>query len=136
MKGLAVVLQVAAHTVFSAGIVHLQFKVIAVPCRKILPDFLVAIEAFKCRGAGSKGMTGSTLRGAAEGRVGFGKRAGGNLRANGERSEQTDSEEQERKKKNSLEEFAERSCVDVTRRAFAHAVLRIFDRKQLRERVA
>ena len=136
MKGLAVVLQMAAHTIFSAGIVYFQFKVIAVPCRKILRDFLVAIEAFKCRRAGSEGMARSALRGAAEGRVGFRKRARGNLRASGERNEQTGSEEQERKEESPLEEFAQRSSVDVTRRAFAHAVLRIFDRKQLRERVA
>lgn len=61
LKGFTVVFQVAAHAIFSIGIAHLHFEVIAVLGGKILGNFFVAINAFEGRRTGSKGVAGSAL---------------------------------------------------------------------------
>lgn len=61
VEGFTVVFQVAAHAIFSIGIAHLHFKVIAVLGGKILGNFFVAINAFEGRRTGSKGVAGCAL---------------------------------------------------------------------------
>jgi len=121
----AIVVQVASDTVFSVGIAHLHFEMIAVLRRKILRDLLVAVEALKGRRACSKNMARIALAGSAERRMGFGKRAGRNLGACGSRHKQTDAKEQERKKHGPFEKSANRVRSGAVRRALAHAVLRV-----------
>lgn len=96
VKGLAVVFQVAAHTIFAIGIAHLHFEVVTVLRGKILRDFFVTIDALEGGSAGPERVAGSALRGAAEGRVGFGERSGRDLRADHGGEEQSDAQEQER----------------------------------------
>ena len=106
MKGFPVVFQVTADTVFSRRILHLHFKVVTVLCRKILSYFLVAIEAFESWRAGAECVTGIALRRTGERRVGLGERSGRNLSLNPGRSEQTNTDKQERKEESPLEKSA------------------------------
>lgn len=79
----AVVLHVAAHAVFAIRIFHFEAGVIALLLGKETRDFLVAIQALEGGRLGAKLMaTRATCR-AAEGFVGFGKRAGRNLTGGG-----------------------------------------------------
>jgi len=82
-KVLAVVLEMAADAVFPIGIVHLNLKVVAVLRGQPPGDFLVAIETLESGSAGTKYVAACALRSAAQRLVGFGKRAGGNLRTRG-----------------------------------------------------
>lgn len=76
----SVVLQVATDTVFAIRIGHLKPRVIPVLCGQALRYFLVAVEAFECRGAGAELVAARALGRPAEGLVGFGKRAWRDLR--------------------------------------------------------
>jgi len=58
---LAIVLQVATHTIFPMRILQLHVEVIAMLVQKILGDFLVAIEALKCGSASAENVAGTAL---------------------------------------------------------------------------
>lgn len=62
MEVLAVVLQMAANTIFAVRIGHLKLVVVSVLGAEILGDFLVAIQTFKGGRAGAKLMATCTLR--------------------------------------------------------------------------
>ncbi len=62
IEGFSVVLQMAAHAIFAVGIAHLNLEVVAVLGRKILGDFLVAIEALEGGRDGAKGVARCALR--------------------------------------------------------------------------
>lgn len=68
---LAVMLEVAAHTILAVRILHLHLGVITVFIGESFGDFLVAIETFIGGSAGAKLMTGVALRRTAEGRMCF-----------------------------------------------------------------
>ena len=76
----AVVLEVAAHTIFAIGILHLQAKVVAVFAGEDLGDFFVAIETFERGSACAKNVAGVALHGAGKRRVRFREWTGRNLR--------------------------------------------------------
>lgn len=97
-------LQMAADAVFSRGIVHLHFEVIAMLGGKILGYFLVALKTLEGRRAGAERVAGIALRSAGQRRVRLGKWAGRNLGMSGTGNEQTDSEEQEREEGGPFEE--------------------------------
>ena len=57
----AIVFQVAAHAVFAAGIFNPEPRVISSVCGKMLRDLFVAVEALKCRSAGTELVAGRAL---------------------------------------------------------------------------
>ncbi len=85
----AVVLEVAAHTIFAIGILHLQAKVETVFAGEGLGNFFMAIEAFELRSACAKNVAGVALRGAGKRRVRFREWTGRNLRVRLSRENQS-----------------------------------------------
>src|ERR1700694_4600545 len=79
----AVVFEVAAHAVSALGILHLQAGVIAVFFRQRFGYFLVAVQAFKCRGLCTEQVATCALRGPRYTLVRFGERAGRDLSVRG-----------------------------------------------------
>ena len=100
LEGFAIMFQMAAHAVLAIWIAHFEFKVITVPGRKILRNFLVATDALESRRAGSERMTGSALRGAAQRRMGVRKGAWRNLCMNGRRNKRSDAKHRNEMKRN------------------------------------
>src|ERR1700747_3475602 len=71
----SIVLQVAAHAVFTVRVLHFQARVVAMICSKTLRYLFVAIEALKGRHAGAKLVTTRALRGTGQRLMSFGKGA-------------------------------------------------------------
>lgn len=94
----AVVLEMAADTVFSLRVLHLQVRVVAMFFREGLGDFLVAVEALECGTFCAKDVATVALASSAETVVGLRKRARRNLRVGGNCAEQ---EEKGRKQESS-----------------------------------
>ena len=87
-----VMFAMAPDAVLACGIAHLQLRMIAVPRRQELVNFLVAIQTFVSRLGGSKLMAARASRRSADGLVRVRKRAGGDLcaAANGSKHETAD----------------------------------------------
>src|SRR6267378_4495587 len=85
---LAVVFQVATDAVFTIGIPHLKLSVIAVLCFQPFRYLFMAIQALESRRAGTELVAAGALGGSGQTLMGFGKRAGGDLRACGKGEEE------------------------------------------------
>lgn len=79
----AVVVEVTAHAISSIRVTHLQLRVVAVLSGEPLRDFLMAIETFESRRAGSKLVAAGALRGAGQRLVRFRKGSRRDLRTSG-----------------------------------------------------
>jgi len=94
-KILAIVFEVAAHAVPAVGILHSEKRVVALMRSQTVRNFLVAFEAFECRRAGSKLVTGVALGRAVQGLVRFRERSGRNLSAGAGSHEQKSAENEQ-----------------------------------------
>ena len=70
-----IVFQMAAHTVFAAGILHPEPRVISTVSRKTLRDLFVAVEALECRSARTELVASRALSRSCQRLVRGGKRA-------------------------------------------------------------
>ena len=61
----AVVIEVAADTIFAIGILHLDLGVISVLCDQSLGHFFMTIQAFESRRTGAELVAARTLYGSA-----------------------------------------------------------------------
>jgi len=94
---LAIVLEVAADTVFAVGIVHLHTGMVAVLAGESFRNFLMTIEAFEGGGTRAELMAGIALRGPAQRLVGLRKRTGRNLSSGPRRPEQAKDKNEQQK---------------------------------------
>jgi hypothetical protein len=95
-KILAIVLEVAPHTVPAIGILHPEKRVIALMRGQTVGYFLMAFQALERWRAGSELVTRVALRRAIEGLVRFRERSGRNLGAGAGSREQESTENQQR----------------------------------------
>ncbi len=70
-----IVFQMAAHTIFAAGILHPEPRLISTVSRKMLRDLFVAVEALECRSARTELVASRALSRSCQRLVRDGKRA-------------------------------------------------------------
>ena len=103
IKTLAVVLEVAAHTVPAIGVVHLHLRVITVFVFERFGNLFMAIETFESGSTGAELVTGTTLRRTAQRGVSLREWAGGYL-CTGRSSKSEDASGYKRESQNGLPE--------------------------------
>ena len=79
-------LEMAAHTVASVGILHSELRMVTVVIGEDFGNLLVTVEALKCRRFSAELVATRTLRRASKGLVGFGKWTRGDLGKRGNRA--------------------------------------------------
>jgi hypothetical protein len=94
-KILAIVLEVAPHTVPAIGILHPEQRVVTLMRGQTVRNFLMAFETFERRRAGSELVTGVALSRTVEGLVRFGERSGRNLGAGAGSGEEESAEREQ-----------------------------------------